>query len=406
MSTSSELIKEMARQAAMMPQEEMLAVEQKRSALQIGIPKETSFQENRVPLIPSAVGVLVSHGHEVIIERGAGKAVHYDDNEYSEAGARIVESPEEVYKANMIVKVAPPTNEEIALLKHKQILVSALQLSVQPKDSLKRLMDKKVTAVAWDFIRDNEKIYPVIRAMGEIAGISAVQVGSEYLISNNDGTGVMLGGISGVAPAEVVVIGAGTVGEFAARAALGLGANVKVFDKSIYRLRRMQNNIGQRLFTSVIDPFELMRALEHADLAVGAVRSDWGRTPLVVTENMVEKMKFGSVIVDVSIDRGGCFETSEVTTHKNPITRKHGVIHYCVPNIAARVPRTASNALSNIFSPLLVDMADRGGFTELIRKDQGIRNGVYIYNGSLTNQGLAEAFNLPCKDLGLLLATF
>ena len=216
----------------------------------------------------------------------------------------------------------------------------------------------------------------------------------------------MLGGISGVAPAEVVVIGAGTVGEFAARAALGLGANVKVFDKSIYRLRRMQNNIGQRLFTSVIDPVELRRALEHADLAVGAVRSDWGRTPLVVTEDMVEQMKYGSVIVDVSIDRGGCFETSEVTTHNNPVIRKHGVIHYCVPNIASRVPRTASNALSNIFSPLLVDMGQQGGFTELIRKDAGIRNGVYIYNGALTNMGLAEAFNLPCKDLGLLLATF
>ena len=406
MSTSSDLIKEMARQAAMLPQEEMLAVEQRKSSLVIGIPKETSFQEHRVPLTPSAVGVLVSQGHEVIIERGAGKAVHYQDNDYSEAGAQLVDSREHVYKAQMIVKVAPPDHDEIALMHSKQILISALQITIQSKRALKQMLDKKITAVAWDFIKDAEDIFPVIRAMGEIAGISAIQVGSEHLISSNGGTGVLLGGISGVAPAEVVIIGAGTVGEFATRAAIGLGASVKVFDKSIYRLRRLQNDIGQRLFTSVIDPVVLKTALQHADLAIGAVRSKSGRTPVVVTEEMVQEMKFGSVIVDVSVDRGGCFETSEVTVLDKPVFRKFGVIHYCVPNIASRVPRTASNALSNIFSPLLVDMGSRGGFTELIRKDLGIRNGVYIYNGALTNQSLAEAFNLPCKDLNLLLATF
>lgn len=406
MSTSSDLIREMARQAAMMPQEEMLAVVEKRSNLVLGIPKETSFQEHRVPLTPSAVGLLVSQGHQVIIERGAGKFVHYQDNDYSEAGAQVVDSTEEVYKAHMIIKVAPPSHNEIAMMKPKQILISALQLTVQPKDTLKRMMEKKVTAVAWDFIRDSEGIYPVIRAMGEIAGITAIQVGATYLASENGGTGVLLGGISGVAPASVVVIGAGTVGEFAVRTALGLGAQVKLFDKSIYRLRRLQNDIGQRIFTSVIEPGELKTALKQADLAVGAVRSTQGRTPMVVPESMVQEMKYGSVIVDVSIDRGGCFETSEVTTHDEPIIRKYGVSHYCVPNIASRVPRTASRALSNIFSPLLVDMGERGGFTELIRQNLGFRDGVYIYNGALTNPSLAEAFSLPCKDLDLLLATF
>ena len=406
MSTSSELIKEMARQAAMLPQEQMLAVKRKRSSLVLGIPKELSFQEHRVPLTPSAVSVLVSQGHDVIIERGAGKFVHYQDNDYSEAGAQVVESVEEVYKANLIVKVAPPSHKEIAMLQPKQILISALQLTVQPKDTLKRMMEKKVTAVAWDFIRDSEGIYPVIRAMGEIAGISAIQVGAEYLASEQGGTGVLLGGISGVAPAEVVVIGAGTVGEFAVRTALGLGAQVKVFDKSIYRLRRLQNDIGQRLFTSVIDPTVLKAALKDADVAVGAVRSDHGRTPMIVPESMVKEMKYGSVIVDVSIDRGGCFETSEVTTHDDPVMKKYGVTHYCIPNIASRVPRTASRALSNIFAPLLVEMGEQGGFTDLIKKNLGVRNGVYIYNGALTNMDLSEAFNLPCKDLDLLLATF
>jgi alanine dehydrogenase len=390
----------------MMPQEELQAVARKKNRLVLGIPKETSFQEHRVPLTPGAVGLLVSLGHEVIIERGAGKYVHYQDNDYSEAGAMVVDSTEEVYKAHMIVKVAPPSHQEIAMLQPKQILISALQLTVQPKDTLKRMMEKKVTAVAWDFIRDSEGIFPVIRAMGEIAGISAIQVGAANLASEQGGTGVLLGGISGVAPATVVVIGAGTVGEFAVRTALGLGAQVKLFDKSIYRLRRLQNDVGQRIFTSVIEPNELRAALKQADLAVGAVRSDHGRTPMVVPESMVQEMKFGSVIVDVSIDRGGCFETSEVTTHDEPIIRKYGVSHYCVPNIASRVPRTASRALSNIFSPLLVDMGEHGGFAELIRMNLGIRNGVYIYNGALTNQSLAEAFNLPCKDLDLLLASF
>lgn len=406
MSTSQELLKQLAREVALLPQEQAQATGRKGRNLFIGIPKETSFQEHRVPLTPIAVATLVSRGHDVLVERGVGQAVQFQDNDYTEAGAQVVESAEEVFKADLIIKVAPPSLKEIELLRPRQILISALQLTVQPKDALRRMMDKKVTAVAWDFIKDREGIYTIIRAMGEIAGNTSIQIAAEYLSSDKGGQGLMLGGISGVAPAEVVIIGAGTVGEFATRAAMGLGASVKVFDKSIYRLRRLQSDLGQRIYTSVIQPEELKQALMQADVAIGALRPEHGRTPMVVTEDMVSEMKAGSVIVDVSIDRGGCFETSHVTTHTDPVFKEYGVIHYCVPNIASRVPRTASYALSNIFGPMLLTMGDRGGFEELIKKDLGLRHGVYLYNGALTSEILSEAFRLPYKDLDILLAAF
>ena len=406
MSTSQELIKQLAREVAMLPQEQVQGVGHKGRNLFIGIPKETSFQEHRVPLTPSSIATLVSRGHDVLVERGIGQAVQFQDSDYTEAGAQVVESAEEVFKADLIIKVAPPSLKEIELLRPKQILISALQLTVQPKDALRKMMDKKVTAVAWDFIKDREGIYTIIRAMGEIAGNTSIQIAAEYLSSDKGGQGLMLGGISGVAPAEVVIIGAGTVGEFATRAAMGLGASVKVFDKSIYRLRRLQSDLGQRIYTSVIQPDELKLALMQADVAIGALRSEHGRTPMVVTEDMVSEMKSGSVILDVSIDRGGCFETSHVTTHTDPVFKEFGVIHYCVPNIASRVPRTASYALTNIFGPLLLTMGDRGGFEELIKKDLGIRHGVYLYNGALTSEILSEAFRLPYTDLDILLAAF
>jgi alanine dehydrogenase len=406
MSTSQELLKQLAREVAMLPQEQAQEVGRKGRNLFIGLPKETSFQEHRVPLTPAAVATLVSRGHDILVERGIGQAVQFQDSDYTEAGAQVVESAEEVFKADLIIKVAPPSLKEIELLRPKQILISALQLTVQPKDALRKMMDKKVSAVAWDFIKDREGIYTIIRAMGEIAGNTSIQIAAEYLSSDKGGQGLMLGGISGVAPAEVVIIGAGTVGEFATRAAMGLGASVKVFDKSIYRLRRLQSDLGQRIYTSVIQPDELKLALMQADVAIGALRPEHGRTPMVVSEDMVSEMKAGSVIVDVSIDRGGCFETSHVTNHTDPVFKEYGVIHYCVPNIASRVPRTASYALSNIFGPLLLPMGDRGGFEELIKKDLGIRHGVYLYNGALTSEILSEAFRLPYKDLDMLLAAF
>ncbi|HEX4887480.1 MAG TPA: alanine dehydrogenase, partial [Luteibaculaceae bacterium] len=376
MPSSQEAVKALALEAILLPQEELFQPGTKNRKLFIGIPKEIAFQENRVAMVPSAVEVLVSQGHRVVVESHAGKNCKFTDKDYTEAGAEIVYSAAEVFQADLILKVAPPTAEEVELLKERQTIISALQLSIQPKDILRRMMAKKVTAVAWEFIKDEEGIYPAIRAMGEIAGSTAVLIAAEYLSNVNDGPGLMFGGISGVSSTEVVIIGAGTVGEFAARAALGLGASVRVFDDSIYRLRRLQNDLGMRLNTSIISPSVLEKALIRADVAIGALRAGMGRTPCVVSENMVAKMKPGSVIVDISIDQGGCFETSEITNHSNPVINKYGVIHYGVPNIASRVARTASFALSNIFTPIVTKIGDEGGITNIIKHEEGFRHGV------------------------------
>ncbi|MCC6838336.1 MAG: alanine dehydrogenase [Bacteroidia bacterium] len=403
MKTSKELLASLT-QTALMPQEEMLEVGKKKGRLYIGIPRETSFQENRVALVPDAVALLVNNGHYVVVETNAGKMSNFQDHDYSEAGAQIVYSPEDVFKADIILKVAPPSPQEIEMMQQRQTLISALQLTVQPENFLKQLMQKRITAIAFDWIKDGDGIYSVIRSMGEIAGGASILIAAEYLSNANNGQGAILGGISGISPTEVVILGAGTVGEFATRAALGLGASVKVFDNSVYKLRRLQSDIGSRVFTSVIQPRVLAKHLKTADVVIGAIRSQHGRTPCVVTEEMVSEMKVGSVIIDVSIDQGGCFETSEVTNHTKPVFRKHGVIHYCVPNIASRVSRTASYALSTIFAPILVNIGEEGGVENMLRRDEGVRNGVYIYNGSLTNKDLGEMFQLPYKDINLLMA--
>jgi alanine dehydrogenase len=388
----------------LMPQEEMLEIGRHATSLQIGIPKETSFQEKRVSLVPAAIAVLVNNGHEVLVETGAGANSNYQDKDYSDAGASIAYGCEQVYQCDLVLKIAPPTFDEIEMMKPKQKLISALQLTVQQKNYFNHLISKKITGLAFDYIKDRSGIYPVVRSMSEIAGNTSILIAAEQLSSSNNGIGMMLGGISGVAPTEVVIIGAGTVGEFAARAAIGLGAHIKVFDNSLYRLRRLQNDLGMRLFTSIIEPRQLEAALKTADVVIGALRAKEGRTPIVVSEEMVSCMKFGAVIVDISIDQGGCFETSEVTNHANPVFKKYGVTHYCVPNIASRVAQTASMALSNIFTPILLDMGEKGGIDNYLRINSGVRNGVYIYNGIITHKYIGETYNIPYKDLDLLIA--
>lgn len=402
--SSKDILLSMKHQGRLLPQEEMLEVPRKKGDLYIGIPKETSFQENRIALVPDAVTLLTANGHQIVVETNAGKAANYDDKDYSEAGARIAYSTEEVYKADIVLKVAPPSLEEIEFLQRKQTLISALQFTIQPENYVKRLMEKKVNAIAFDFIRDDEGVYPVIRSMSEIAGTASILIAAENLSNINNGQGSIFGGITGIAPTEVVIIGAGTAGEFAARAAIGLGASVKVFDNKLSRLRRLQSNIGSRIYTSVIQPQVLAKALTTADVVIGAIRAPEGRTPCVVSEEMVSDMKFGSVIIDISIDQGGCFATSQVTNHTKPTFRKYGVTHYCVPNIASRVSQTASLALSNVLSPILLEMGEYGGMESMLRKDKGVRHGVYIYNGILTNQFLGETFNLPYKDIDLIMA--
>jgi alanine dehydrogenase len=404
MISSGDALKSLALEAALSPQEEKLEIGRKNQKLFIGIPKETEFQEQRVALVPQSVGLLIANGHRVIVETGAGENANFNDNDYSETGAEIAYDTSEIYKADIILKVTPPNEHEIDMMRHKQTLFSALQLTVQPKSALKKLMDKKITAIAWDYIEDEGGSFPVIRSMGEIAGTTAVLIAAELMSNANEGKGFMLGGVAGITPPEMVIIGAGTVGQFAASAAISLGVSVKVFDNSVYKLRRLQNEIGHKVFTSVIQPKVLEKALMRCDVAIGALRVPHGRTPCVVNEDMVRNMKSGSVIVDVSIDKGGCFETSNITTHQNPTFRKHDIVHYCVPNIASRVSRTASYSLSNIFSPLLLEISERGGCEKLIQTEKGFRHGVYVYKGTLTSSYLGESFGLPYKDLDLLIS--
>ncbi len=403
MKTDPEIIKHLMQQGSLLPKEEMLEIAPKKGKLFIGIPKETVFQERRVALVPEAVQILVLNGHRVKIESKSGEMANYSDRDYSEAGAEICHDPNEIFQCDIIFKVGPPSEDEVYMMKGNQTLVSALQISTQAKTILQKLMTKKITAIAWDFIRDDEGVFPIVRAMSEIAGTTSIIVAGELLSCYNTGKGIMLGGITGVSPTEVVVIGAGTVGDYATRAAQGLGASVKVFDNSMSRLRRLQNNSSTRLYTSVIQPKSLAKAIKNADVVIGALRAPLGRTPCVVTEEMIEAMQTGSVLVDVSIDQGGCFETSRVTNHNEPTFVKHGVIHYCVPNIASRVSRTASLVLSNIFSPILLEMGEKGGCKELIKSDEGFRSGVYIYKGVLTSEVLGEVFNLKYKNIELLI---
>ncbi len=392
-------------QGALIPQEEAVLIKPKNNQLVIGIPKEIAFQENRIPLVPDAVALLINNGHRIIIEKDAGRNANFDDHDFSEAGAEIAPSAQEVYdKSSIILKIAPPTMDELEWMKPKQILFSALQLSVQPKDFLKKIISKKLSCVAYELVTDGENYYPFIRAMGEIAGGTSILIAAELLSNINGGPGFLLGGITGITPTEVVIIGAGTVGEYAARAALGLGATVKVFDNSIYRLRRLQASLGNRIFTSIIVPRVLEKHLRTADVVIGALRAGGARAPIIVTERMVSEMKAGAVIIDVSIDQGGVFETSRPTNHSQPTFKTHSVIHYCVPNIPSRVARTASYAFSNLLAPMLITMGEEGGFDALIRKDMGIRKGVYVYNGILTNKALSETFKLPYKDINLLTA--
>ena len=385
--------------------EETLDIKPKGEVLFIGIPKENSFSENRIALTPEAVGVMVANGHRVVVETKAGQGSSYSDNDYSEAGAQIAYDKKEVYECDILVKSAPVSEVECELLKYGQHIISPIHLSVMKRDILQKMMDKKITALSFENLKDDSGHNPIVRSMSEIAGSAVMLIAGQYLSNANNGKGVLVGGISGIPPTKVIIIGAGIVGEYAARTALAMGASVKIFDNSIYRLKRLQNNIGGRLWTSVVEPKILAKQLKTCDVAVGALSSNGGRTPIVVTEEMVSNMRPGSVIVDVSIDRGGCFETSDVTTHEKPVFTKYDVIHYCVPNIPSGFARTASQAISNVLMPLLLETGEDGGIDNVIWYKINIRSGIYLFKGSLTNFYLSERFDLKYTDLNLLIAS-
>ncbi|MFC4721934.1 alanine dehydrogenase [Geojedonia litorea] len=387
--------------AQLLPQEETLEILRKKGELFIGIPKETFFQEKRVCLTPDAVSALSSNGHRVLLESGAGEGANFKDKAYSEAGAEITKDTAKVYSCPIILKVEPPSIEEIKLINPQTLLISALQIKTQSKSYFEALASKRITALAFEFIKDEDGAYPAVRSLSEIAGTASVLIASELLSNVNGGNGLLFGNINGVPPTEVVIIGAGTVGEFAARSALGLGANVKIFDSSITKLRCVQTNLGRTVYTSTIQPKNLIKALKRCDVAIGAVRGS-NRAPIIVTEDMVKCMKNGAVIIDVSIDMGGCFETSEITNHDHPTFEVNGVTHYCVPNIPARYSRSASVSISNIFTPYLLKIAEDGGIENAIRFDRGLKNGLYFYHGVLTNKSVADWFDLKHTDLNLL----
>ena len=386
----------------LLPQAEMLEVKKQKGELFIGLPKETQLSEKRVCLTPDAVGALTANGHRIVIETGAGNGANFSDKEYSEAGAKISYNTEEAFKCNIVLKVAPPTEKEIGFINPQTILISSLQLKTQSKEYFEHLAKKRITAVAFDYIKDELNTYPIVKSLSEIAGTASILIAGELMSGVNKGNGLLFGNIGGVPPTSVVILGAGTVGEYAARTAIGLGARVKVFDNSISKLRKLQHCLTAPIYTSTVQPKSLKKALMRCDVAIGAMRGK-SRSPICVTESMIEKMKEGAIIVDVSIDRGGCFETSNVTTHKEPTFVKHGVIHYCVPNIPSRYARTASVSISNIFTPYLLNIADEGGFENASRYDKSLRNGMYLYHGILTNKAVGDWFDIPFKDINLLL---
>ena len=389
---------------ALATQEKLAPVKSGERSMYIGLPKEIALQEKRICLTPDGAALLVNNGHEVWVESQAGEGSGFTDRLYSEAGARIVQSQQEVYKADIVLKIEPPTAAEIELMKPGQWLISALQLGHLEKDYIAQLARKKVTALAYEFIEDKAGGMPIIRAMSEIAGIAAVSVAAQYLSTAENGKGIILGGITGVPPTKLVIIGAGTVAENVARAALSLGCEVQIFDNHLYKLRRIKHILGNALFTSTIDSVVLAESLKSADVLIGTLRAEKGRTRHVVSEDMVRAMRPESLIIDMSIDQGGCIETSEVTSHLKPVYRKHGVIHYAVPNIAARVARSATTALNNIFLPIILRGGEEGGLEALLYAQRWFRRGAYLFKGTLVHEAVARKTGLKHKDIELILA--
>jgi alanine dehydrogenase len=391
---------------AFMPKEEQLETAVRNRRISIGLPSDSKDDEKRVALTPEAVNILIETDNEVIVQKGAGMGANFTDRDYSENGAIITDSLARVYGTDVVIKVAPFSEKETDYLKGNQVVLSYLNVLKLNEEILGKLIRKKVTAIAFEKIRDNNGVMPVVETMSEICGITSVLVASEYLSNMHGGKGVMLGGITGVTPTEVVILGANTAGESAARAAIGLGSTVRIFDDSLDRLRRFQNLLGQRLQTSVFHPQVLKKALKSADVLIGAIELEDLKPWYYVTEDMVRTMKKRAVIIDLSIDRGGCIETTECRAMHDPVYEKYGVIHFSAWNLPSRVARSASIALSNIIAPMLQNMADSGGITQLLKNNQGLRNGAYLYNGMLTNETLGQKFGMISKDLDLLISAF
>ncbi len=382
----------------LIPQEERLAVVTEQKSLKIGLPKERVFQERRICLTPDDVAVLVANGHQLLIEAGAGDEANFSDKDYSEAGAEIIYDTREVFSCPIVLKVEPPTYEEIDYLSHKATLISGLQINTQDKAYFEALAEKQITALAFEHIKDEEDNYPIRESISEITGIASVLIAAELISERGR---LLFGNITGVPPIEVVLLGANEVTEAAAKTALGLGANVKIFAKSLTKLKEIKRHLPASVYTSTLQPKLLEKALMRCNVLIGAMRGET-RSPIVVSEDMVQLMKRGAVIVDTSIGTGGCIETIQVTTLDNPTYIKHNVLHYGVPNLPSRYARTASFSLSNIVMPYLLKIGEEGGIENTLQIDKGLRNGLYLYHGILTDATISKWFGIPCKPLHLL----
>ncbi len=367
--------------------------------MRIGIPREAHREEKRVALAPAGVDALVKSGHTVFIETNAGADSHFTDDEYKNVGANLVYTAEEVFqRAEMIVKVAPLTEQEADLLQDEQTIFSFLYLAVGKKNIIDKLLKKKVSAIAYELIEKDDHL-PILQSMSEIAGQLAIQVGERYLGSDYPNSrGILMGGIAGVAPAAVVILGAGVVGFHAARVAYAKGAHVIVLDKDLRRLKRINTDISHNISTVAANPYTIARGAKFADLLIGAIQMKAEKTPNLVTEAMVKTMKKGAVLVDVSIDQGGCIETSRPTSISDPVYVLHNVIHYCVPNMPALVSRTASYGLTNASLEYILEIADNG-LSNALLGNAGLAKGVCTYNGFCSNENIAEIFDIEYRRL-------
>lgn len=390
----------------MLPQEEVLERQKKGMQLKVGILKETSVHETRVPLTPESAGQLVEMGHEVFVEAQAGAGSRFTTRDYTEFGAQVLDQREKIFESDIILKVSPLDDQEISLLRSGQTIISSLNLATRDEQFFRSLMKKRVTAMAFELLQDDNREFPLLRSMCEIAGTVSMGIGSRYLTNFDQGKGILLGGITGVTPAEVVILGAGTAAEFAARTAIGMGATVKAFDNDQRRLRSLRHSLNREIFTSVLHPPVLEKAFESADLVISTLQRLHRNRFYLVPEDMVRKMKKGSVIVDMHIDQGSSFETGRMTSPENPVYREHGVIHYMVPNMTSQVGRTASIAISNVLLPLLMDKGRCGGMMQQLHESIGVRQGVYMFNGILTQEFIGSYYGIPYKDIDLLLAAF
>ncbi|MGA7303259.1 MAG: alanine dehydrogenase [Rhodothermales bacterium] len=393
-------------QSAVVPLEKPLRPERNGRRQSVGVPREVVNEERRVALSPSGVGALVASGHDVFVQMGAGKQAHFSDRLYTSEGAEIVDSAADIYeRCDLIVKVAPPSGEELDLLREKQILISALHLGNATKDFFRRLMELSVTGIGFEFIKTHDGTYPIVRMMHEIMGSMSIQIAARYLESPEGGAGLVLGGISGVPPAHVLILGAGVVGEWAARTALGFGARVTVLDSDLASLRALEHYLDRRITTAMANETYIRHYVESADVIVGAMVHGGSRSPVLVTEDMVASMRPGSVVVDAVIDQGGCIETSRPTSHSQPVFTEHGVIHYCVPNMPSNAARTATDALTNVLVPFLLEIGAAETVNEALWRNEGLRNGTYVYRKHLTKKSLASLFGMPHRDVELLIAS-